>query len=118
MKIKHLALAGSLAAGIAGALWATGHLDLGGVLHGSGANAKATAANEYKPPNVTVITPRERAFVETTRMNGSLVAREEVLIAPQVEGQRIIELLAERFHQGLQSPPVAWEGEIPEWNAP
>ncbi|MGJ8726298.1 MAG: sirohydrochlorin chelatase [Roseibacillus sp.] len=30
----------------------------------------------------------------------------------------IIELLAERFHQGLQSPPVAWEGEIPEWNAP
>ena len=30
----------------------------------------------------------------------------------------IIELLAERFHQGHKSPPVAWEGEIPEWNAP
>lgn len=30
----------------------------------------------------------------------------------------IIELLAERFHQGLDSHPVAWEGEIPEWQAP
>ena len=30
----------------------------------------------------------------------------------------IIELLAERFHQGHKLPPVAWEGEIPEWNAP
>lgn len=30
----------------------------------------------------------------------------------------IIDLLAERFQQGLKSNPVAWEGEIPEWNAP
>lgn len=30
----------------------------------------------------------------------------------------IIELLAERFHEGLDSPPVAWEGEIPQWSAP
>jgi hypothetical protein len=30
----------------------------------------------------------------------------------------IIDLLAERFRQGLESHPVAWEGEIPEWQAP
>ncbi|MEM9080463.1 MAG: cobalamin biosynthesis protein CbiX [Verrucomicrobiota bacterium] len=30
----------------------------------------------------------------------------------------IIDLLAERFHQGLDSTPVAWQGAIPEWNAP
>lgn len=30
----------------------------------------------------------------------------------------IIELLAERFQEGLTSRPVAWEGEIPVWNAP
>ena len=30
----------------------------------------------------------------------------------------IIELLAERFQQGLKSSPVEWSGDIPEWNAP
>ena len=30
----------------------------------------------------------------------------------------IIELLAMRFHQGLESKPVSWEGAIPEWSAP
>jgi len=30
----------------------------------------------------------------------------------------IIEILADRFHQGIQSPPVTWDEDIPEWKAP
>ncbi|MEM1082909.1 MAG: cobalamin biosynthesis protein CbiX [Verrucomicrobiota bacterium] len=30
----------------------------------------------------------------------------------------IIDILAERFQQGLHSDPVGWTGEIPEWQAP
>ncbi len=30
----------------------------------------------------------------------------------------IIEILAERFQQGIESAPVAWQGDIPEWSVP
>lgn len=30
----------------------------------------------------------------------------------------IIDLLASRFKEGLDSPPAAWQGEIPNWQAP
>ena len=30
----------------------------------------------------------------------------------------IIDILADRFEEGLNSDPVSWEGEIPNWEAP
>ena len=76
------------------ALWSTGHLTAVASLDGT-SNTAGKTVSAYKPPAVSVIRPAARKFVETLRVNGSIVAREEVLIAPQIEGQRISELLAE-----------------------
>ncbi|MDX2264948.1 MAG: efflux RND transporter periplasmic adaptor subunit [Hyphomicrobiales bacterium] len=59
-----------------------------------GAEAKA-AEDADKLPSVSVAEARRASFVETILVTGSLVAREEVLISPQIDGYRIIELLAE-----------------------
>lgn len=47
------------------------------------------------PPAVTVTTVAPRGLVSEARVTGTLVARDEVLVAPQVEGQRIVALLVE-----------------------
>ena len=47
------------------------------------------------PPAVTVIRVEPGDFVETVLVTGSLVAREEFLVAPEIEGLRIVELLVE-----------------------
>lgn len=96
MKTKWIGLAVLIAAGVIGTLWGTGHLDLKALAGlkakdaGSGKQAKA-----LKPPAVSVARPVTRKFVQTLRVNGSLIAREEVLVAPQIESQRIAELLVE-----------------------
>lgn len=58
---------------------------------------KTEKAATVAPPSVTVsrVTPAD--FVETVLVTGSLVPREEVLVAPEVEGLRILEL---RVDQG------------------
>lgn len=89
------ALVGALATG---ALWGTGHLDAVASLDESRqvpAKASAKPTSTFEPPTISVIRPATRPFVETLRINGSLVAREEVLVAPQIEGQRISALLVE-----------------------
>lgn len=44
---------------------------------------------------VTVVRVESADFVETVLATGSLVAREEILVGPEVEGLRIVEVLAE-----------------------
>jgi RND family efflux transporter MFP subunit len=44
---------------------------------------------------VTVVRAAQADFVETVLATGSLVAREEILVGPEVEGLRIIEVLAD-----------------------
>ena len=85
------ALVGAVATG---ALWGTGHLDAVASLDQT-RQRPAGPASTLAPPAISVIRPTARRFVETLRVNGSLVAREEVLIAPQIEGQRISALLVE-----------------------
>lgn len=46
-------------------------------------------------PAVTVTAARYESFTDTVMVTGSLVAREEVLVGPEIDGLRIIELLAE-----------------------
>jgi RND family efflux transporter MFP subunit len=69
------------------------------------ADASATAATAAKvpPPDeslvlaaaVTVARVAPADFVETVLATGSLVAREEILVGPEVEGLRITEVLAD-----------------------
>ena len=47
------------------------------------------------PPTVTVVLATSGEIIETVAATGSLVAREEVLVNTQVEGQPIIEILVE-----------------------
>lgn len=89
-----IGLAALVGLAVTGALWGTGHLDAVASLDTSD-QGKPQTASTRKPPAVSVVRPKPHNFVETLRVNGSLVAREEVLIAPQIEGQRIAELLVE-----------------------
>ena len=56
---------------------------------------KQQATLELFAPVVTVARVAPAEFVETVRATGSLVAREEILVGPEVEGLRITEVLAD-----------------------
>lgn len=84
-----------LVAAAAVAVWATGIykpiLDV--IAHRS---AKIERTETVAPPSVTVARVATADFVETVLVTGSLVAREEMLVAPEVEGLRIVELRADQ----------------------
>lgn len=66
-----------------------------GVGHVAAAADGDAAKPQTEAPAVSVVPVRGAAFVETIHITGSLVARREVLVSPQIEGMRIIEVLAE-----------------------
>lgn len=84
-----------LAAAAAAVIWATGAyqpvVDLLAHRH-----AKKEQTATVAPPSVTVTRAAPADFVETVLVTGSLVAREDVLVAPEVEGLRILELRADQ----------------------
>jgi multidrug efflux pump subunit AcrA (membrane-fusion protein) len=47
-------------------------------------------------PMISVVKARRAEFNETVMVSGSLVAREEILVAPEIEGLRVVELFAEK----------------------
>ena len=56
---------------------------------------KETAAEPTPAPAVSVARVAAAEFTETVLVTGSLVAREEILVAPEVEGLRVLELKAD-----------------------
>lgn len=56
---------------------------------------KAKEKQQSAPPSVTVVRPRQQAFVETVFVTGTLIAKEQVLVAPEVNGQRVKDLLVD-----------------------
>ncbi len=46
-------------------------------------------------PTVSVTRAQKRLLIETVSVSGTLVAREEVLVGPEIEGLRIVEILAD-----------------------
>lgn len=65
------------------------------VLLGSAARAAEPTALAVPPPSVTVVRAVEREIVERATVTGTLIARDEVLVVPEIEGQRVAEILAE-----------------------
>jgi HlyD family secretion protein len=63
-----------------------------GAVHAQTAEA---AASPMQTPVVTVTAARFAPFSDTVMVTGSLAPREEVLVGPEVDGLRIVELLAE-----------------------
>jgi RND family efflux transporter MFP subunit len=53
------------------------------------------AAKPITAPAITVSKVAIEDFVETAAVSGSLVPREEILVSPEVEGLRVLELLAD-----------------------
>lgn len=66
-------------------------------LAGAGAALGQTPAVKAGPlpPSVTVASADEREIVERAVVTGTLVPRDEVLVAPEIEGLRITEVLVE-----------------------
>ena len=64
---------------------------MGLALHAVAAPLPATSL----PPTVTVVSAKTGEIIETVSATGSLVAREEVLVNTQIDGQPIIEILVE-----------------------
>ncbi|HML43553.1 MAG TPA: efflux RND transporter periplasmic adaptor subunit [Hyphomicrobium zavarzinii] len=59
------------------------------------AEERAAAKSEAPVPAVSVVQATKSNFVETVLVTGSFVAREEILVAPEVDGLRVLELKAE-----------------------
>ena len=94
MKIipKTLGAAAALAVVALGAMAATGHLP---ALRNPPSDARKAAETGPLPIMVTVAPVKTVEFVETVVVTGSLVPREEILVGPEVEGLRVIEVLAD-----------------------
>lgn len=93
-----------LIAALAGGLYATGiptGKQQGAVGEGaqpaSAANTDSRKLNAKAalPPAVTVVKVAAASFAETVTITGTLIAREEILVAPEIEGLRVLELAAD-----------------------
>ena len=57
--------------------------------------ARLEAAKPVFAPAITVSRAATDNFIETAAVSGSLVPREEILVSPEVDGLRVLELLAD-----------------------
>ena len=90
MKRKHSILL-VCALGTAVGLYALGHVPRVGEKQALAAKTR----NEMLPPVATVVRVTPANFNEAVLVTGTLVAREEILVAPEVEGLRVLDVLVE-----------------------
>ena len=88
-----LGVAGLAAAGL---IW-TGFNPAGGIAKSIGDRAAVKAPNRttMAAPAVSVIKAEMANFSETVLVTGSIVPREEIMVAPEIEGFRVLELNAD-----------------------
>ena len=93
-RVIPIVILGAVAA--AGVLAATGHLPVAQWLEPATAQkVQADEPVEVPPPAASVVKVAPGDFVETVMVTGTLVPRDEILVAPEVEGLRVLEVLAE-----------------------
>ncbi len=61
----------------------------------AGTPGEVDEATEPLPPAITVVAAETRPFRDQLFVSGTLVAREEAMVGPQIDGLRITEVLAE-----------------------
>ncbi len=89
MTLKTLAKLVVLMAVAAAVVVTDGHTKLADiVLHRKPKEAPA----EVAPPAITVVRVSSADFIETVLVTGSLVAREEILVAPEIEGLKVVSI--------------------------
>jgi RND family efflux transporter MFP subunit len=91
------------AAGAAAALYFSGHLP---AAHRP-PDAKSVASAADMTPTVTVHSAARETLVETVLVTGTLVPRTEILVAPEVEGLRVLELSADEGDRVPQGAMLA-----------
>ncbi len=94
---RNVILAAFALMAVVGLLYATGLVKFDGARAPAGLKAENRVPNtkEAPVPSVTVTKVGTANFNETVVVTGTLVAREEILVAPEVEGLRVLELLAD-----------------------
>ncbi len=70
--------------------------------------------NEPVTMTVSVVKAKTQCFVETLRLNGTIVGREEVLVRPEVEGLQLAQILAEDGATVAVGQPLA-QLVRPDW---
>lgn len=101
-----LIVAGAAAlAHVAGVLPPAAAQKVAGVFEKKPAPPKVAAQNHDIAVSVARVQPRE--FVETLAVSGSLVSREEILIGPEIEGLRVLEILVEEGAQVTRGQVLA-----------
>jgi HlyD family secretion protein len=94
-KFVLLSVAGVIAAA-GGALYATGKLQDLKLPQLKAETPKQPAAEpRILGAAVTVVKAETQDFIERAHVTGSLVAREEIMVGPEIEGLRIVEVLAD-----------------------
>lgn len=83
-----------VAAGGIGTAYYLGKLPTGGTPVAQ-RSVKTEAIAAETAPLVTVVKAHMREFQDTVMVSGSLVPREEILVAPEIEGLRVLELFAD-----------------------
>lgn len=96
MKTKLLMAIAVIGLVVAG-LYYTGQLDQAPQSRAAAPSGEAPKSNQTTdgavlPPAVTVARVQEEQFIETVMVTGTLVPRDEILVAPEVEGLRVLEL--------------------------
>jgi HlyD family secretion protein len=69
--------------------------------------ATVAAAEAPKPPSITVLSAARREIVETLIVSGTFTPREEILVQPELEGQAVVEILAEEGDTVIKGQPLA-----------
>ena len=65
------------------------------------------AAKPITAPAITVSKVTSTDFVETAVVSGSLIPREEILVSPEIEGLRVLELYADEGDRVKKGQPLA-----------
>ena len=85
-------LIGLAAFGLAAYLLDVDATQINTILHPDSEPTKAEASTQALAPAITVAKAERRALSETVLVTGTLVPREEILVAPEVEGLRVVDL--------------------------
>jgi RND family efflux transporter MFP subunit len=95
----------------AGGLAMTGHLPGTAGIFGRTTTKVATGEGRpletVLPLAVSVVRAAPENFTETVLVTGSLVAREEILVGPEVEGLRVVEVLADEGDRVVKGQVLA-----------
>ena len=106
MKLKLIAGFGMIA--VAAALYSMGYLSSPPSPDKPQAGTPiANGAADATAPAVSVVKITSADFVETVLITGSVIARDEIMVAPEIEGLQVLELLADEGDQVKKDQVIA-----------